>query len=413
MTDLNRRTFIAQSAGALSAVALTPSLASAWRMPRGAALSVGVIGVGRQGRQILSELEKIDGVTLAAICDIDPSRLDSGQRRAQGARAFADHRALLDDPDIDAVIIATPTHTHREVAVDAISAGRHIYCEAPLAHTIEDCRAIASTARASAKVFQAGFQGRSNPVYNLARSFYRSDSVRDLVQMRAVHARKTSWRIPSPDPDRERALNWRLDPAVSLGLAGEWGAQQFDVFHWFTGNFPTRIRAGGFIANPDNRDGREIPDTIHATLEFPGGPTLVYQATLASSYEDEYELLCGTFATIKLAWSHGWMFKEADAPTQGWEIYANKQQFHTDEGITLIAEATKLAAQGRLQEGVGLEHPPLYYALQDFVKSCVEGAEVATSVEAGLRSTVVGILANRAVMTGEVVEVTQQELAVG
>ena len=107
------------------------------------------------------------------------------------------------------------------------------------------------------------------------------------------------------------------------------------------------------------------------------------------------------------------MFKEADAPTQGWEVYANRQQFHKDEGITLIAEATKLAAQGKLQEGVGLPHSPLFYALQDFVKSCVEGAEVATSVEAGLRSTVVGILANRAVMTGDVVEVTQDELAVG
>jgi predicted dehydrogenase len=286
-----------------------------------------------------------------------------------------------------------------------------VYCEAPLASTIEDCRAIASAARTSKQVFQVGFQARSNPVYKLAWSFYRSGTLRTLVQMQASRARKTSWRIPAPDPAREKALNWRLDPEVSTGLAGEWGSHQFDVFHWFTGNFPTRITGAGHIA--EYADGRDIADTIHATLRFPGGAALQYQATLANSYGGDYELLCGTSATIKLAWSHGWMFKEADSPTQGWEVYANRQQFHNDEGITLIAEATKLAAQGKLQEGVGLEHSSLFYALQDFAKSCLEGAEVATSVEAGLRSTAVGILTNRAIRSGEPVHVTQEMLSAG
>jgi hypothetical protein len=85
---------------------------------------------------------------------------------------------------------------------------------------------------------------------------------------------------------------------------------------------------------------------------------LDYNATLANSYEGMHELFRGTNASIKLAWSHGWMFKEADAPTQGWEVYANRQQFHNDEGITLIAGATKLAEQGKLKEGVGLPYTP-------------------------------------------------------
>jgi predicted dehydrogenase len=294
------------------------------------------VGIGRHGRQILGELEQIDGVTLSAICDSDPARLESGQRRAAGARGVGDYRELLEASGPDAIIIATPTHLHRAIAVAAAQAGKHVYCEAPLAHTIEDCRAIATAARAGAKVFQVGFQGRSNPVYKLAWGFYRSGTVRDLVQMRAQSARKTTWRIPTPDLDRERALNWRLDPSVSLGLAGEWGAQQFDVFHWYTGNFPMRITGAGHIAL-HGEDGRTVPDTIHATLEFPGGTALLYQATLANSYGGEYELFCGSSASIKLAWSHGWMFKEADSPTQGWEVYANRQQFHNDEGITLSA----------------------------------------------------------------------------
>jgi hypothetical protein len=105
-------------------------------------------------------------------------------------------------------------------------------------------------------------------------------------------------------------------------------------------------------------------------------------------------------AAIKLVWTFGWMFKEADAPTQGWEVYANRQTFHNDEGITLIADATKLAAQGRLTQGVGLPNTPLYYALESFLKSVSEGAEVVCPVGDALRTTLVAIQAARAVREG-------------
>jgi hypothetical protein len=99
------------------------------------------------------------------------------------------------------------------------------------------------------------------------------------------------------------------------------------------------------------------------------------------------------------------MFKEADAPTQGWEVYANRQQYHNDSGITLIADATKLAAQGKLTEGVGLPYTSLYYALADFVKAASEGKAPACSASEAARSTVVGILANQAVKSGSEVAI--------
>jgi hypothetical protein len=105
--------------------------------------------------------------------------------------------------------------------------------------------------------------------------------------------------------------------------------------------------------------------------------------------------------TVKLAWTAAWMFKEADAPTQGWEVYANREQFHNDEGITLIADATKLAKTGLLKEGLGLPHPPLYYALVDFLGSVIEKEPVVCTADDGLRAAVIGILANQAVVSGE------------
>lgn len=115
MTDIDRRDFLVQSAGALAAVSLVPSLGFAG-MKLAAPVSVGVIGLGRQGRAIIAELGGIDGAQIGAICDTDERRLRAGERRARGAKTHQDARFVLEDPEIDAVCIATPTHQHRELA---------------------------------------------------------------------------------------------------------------------------------------------------------------------------------------------------------------------------------------------------------------------------------------------------------
>jgi len=399
MLELDRRGFLAGAAGSLAAFAILPDFLPAAPLSADP-LQVGVIGAGRQGLAILAELQKLEACRITGVCDVDQGRVDRALRRIQGAEGVTDARRLLDRKDIHAVLIATPTHEHKELALAAIAAGKHVYCETPLAHTPEDCRVIARAARgAGSSVFAAGFEGRSNPVYKLARSFFRSDSVRDIVSMRAQHHMKNSWRVPASSPEREKAFNWRLDEDVSLGLAGELGSHQFDVFHWYRSAYPTSIRGSGGIRF--HQDGRDVADTVRLELDFPDGSVLQYGATLANSFEGRYELFCGSNASIKLAWSHGWMFKEADAPTQGWEVYANRQQFHNDEGITLIAGATKLAEQGKLKEGVGLPNTSLYYALSDFLTSVIESQPPACSAEEAMRSSIVGILANEAVRTGK------------
>jgi predicted dehydrogenase len=406
MTHPDRRSFLVQTAGSLAGIALVPEpdLTGPRRLPEPKAL--GVVGLGRQGRAIIAELQKIDGARVVALCDTNPARVRTGLERAPGAEGFADHRELLGKRrDLDAVIVATPTHLHRATVEAVLSAGKHCYCEAPLAHSVEDAASLAAAVRAaSGRIFMAGFQARSNPVYQLARTFYRTDAFRDFVAGRAQYHRKTSWRFPAANPAEDKAVNWRLDPEVSTGLAGELGSQQFDVFHWFRGSMPVSASGSGSIRL--HRDGREVPDTVQATLRWADGTLVAYQATLANSYGGQHEVLNGTNAAISLAWSHGWMFKEVDAPTLGWEVYALRQQFHRDEGIILIADATKLAAQGQLKAGIGLPYSPLYYALADFLKSVTfPNVPVPCPLEDGLRATLVGIAANQAVVRQTTVEI--------
>lgn len=405
----SRRDFVLQTAGALTAVAFLPDLGLAKPFKPAEPVAVGLIGCGRQGRSIISELASIENVKIAGVCDTEQNRRENAAKLAGGAEAFADYKALLDKlKGVTAVIIATPTHLHKQIAMDCLQAGKHVYCEAPLAHTIDDCKALAAAAASAKSVFAVGLEGRSNPVYKLAWTFFRSDAVRDFVMAESQSFQKTSWRFPASDPAREKAVNWRLDPEISTGLMGELGVQQIDVVSWYTDLVPSVVRARGAIRLWD--DGRSVPDTVHCDIGYENKSTSNYNISLANSYGGKFEVLRGTNAAVKLAWTHGWMFKEADAPTQGWEVYANRQQFFKDEGITLIADATKLAEQGKLKEGVGLPHTSLWYALADFLKSATESKPVACDASTGARSTIVAILANQAVVTGNEVKIDPAQL---
>lgn len=407
----SRRDFLSTT-GSLAALAILPD--PEWFRPfrTRVPVKVGIVGMGRHGRAIVTELQKIAGVEIAAICEVVPERLRVNVERIAGAEGFPDLATmLLRRPEVRAIIIATPTHLHREPVEMALEAGRHVYVEAPLAHTPADCRAIVAAGRSVAdQVVMAGFPARSNPLYQRARSLFRTDSVRDPVALTGQFHRKTSWRFPVTAGTTEPTANWRLDPAVSPGLAGEIGALQFDVAHWYRGRTPVSVSGRGGIRL--HKDGRTVPDTVLATLAWDDGVAMQWDATLASSFGGQFEVFSGVNAALKLAWTHGWMFKEADAPTQGWEVYATRQQFHTEEGITLVADATQLAAQGLLKEGMGLPYPALYYPLADFIRAVTEGSAPATSLEDGARSTIVGLLANRAITTGQTIAIPADPLTV-
>ncbi len=403
LLDSDRRTFITQTLGAFAGIALVPVATDLFPTLQAQTTKIALIGTGRHGRAILAELQKIPQVEVAAICDKYPARLTLAGERAPRAEHFTDYRALLDKrADISAVIVATPTHLHRKIVEDVVAAGRHVYCEAPIAATVDDSRALATLAASVKTVCHAGFQGRSNPTYRRAQPLARTE-LRDLVSLFAHTHRKTSWRVPASSGEPDLEANWRLDPAVSTGLAGEIAAQQIDVAHWIRGSYPTVVTGRGAIRL--HKDGRTIADTIELELLWSDGVPLRHEVTLANSYGGQYEMVHGVNGTIRLAWSHGWLFKEPDAPTQGWEVYATRQSNFDEEGIVLIANATQLAAQGQIQSGIGLPHPSLYYALMDFLKSVTERAPVACSFTEGARATIVGILANQAVVTGQSVAV--------
>jgi predicted dehydrogenase len=342
-----------------------------------AKVKVGLIGLGTWGREILDQLGRLERAEVAAICDNYPAMLRRSASKAPGATPVEDYKAILDNKDIQAVIIATASNEHKDIALAAIKAGKHVYCEAPLATSIEDAKEIALAAKhAVGQMFQAGLQLRSSPQRQFLLPFIRSGALGKPVMARSQWHKKQSWRASSPNAEREKALNWRLNQATSPGLVGEIGIHALDQAGWYFNLEPLAVT--GFGSTMLWKDGRDVPDTVQTVVEYPGGLRLSYDATLASSFDSDYELLSGSDATVMMRFDTtgkevAWMFKEVDAALLGWEVYARKDNFYKETGIVLAVGSSKQSALVNKTAGdAPAALPPLYYALEAFLNNCAE-----------------------------------------
>ncbi len=442
--DFNRRDFLRGGSiatmmamlGGVELVAQTNEPAAEPKRPK-KTVKVAVIGLGAWGRELLATLAKIGQVDewvmpeVAAICDTYPAFLRRSASVAPGAVQTPDYKTILENKDIPCVIVATPTHQHKDLVLAALQAGKHVYCEAPLANTIDDAKTIALAAKAKPQqIFQAGLQMRADPQRHFLLPFIRSGALGKSVMARSQWHRKQSWRAISPNPEREKALNWRLYKTTSLGLVGELGIHPIDQATWFLNALPHAASGFGAI-NLWNEDDRDVPDTAQVVLEFPGGINMVYDATLANSFDGEYEMMYGSNAAVMMRDGKAWLFKEVDSPLLGWEVYAAKQTFYKDTGIALVAGASKSTPPSEaLAQEQAVKAAPLYVALQRFLlnsddlSKAVEdnkmalGDDVALINEQvakvprrpvagyldGYQSAVIAVKANEAVNTGKRVE---------
>ena len=189
---------------------------------KGPPVRFGLIGLGQWGRELLSTLARLPIAEVTALCDTYQPLLRKGLELAPKATTVTDYRRLLDSPAVEAVIVATPTHQHREIVLAALQAGKHVYCEAPLAMGIDDAAAIARAARLAGGVkFQAGLQGRSNALYRHITQFVQAGVLGNPAQVYSQWNRKLSWRraaspstsaasraAPRPTSCRSRRACW-------------------------------------------------------------------------------------------------------------------------------------------------------------------------------------------------------------
>ena len=268
---LTRRGFLKGAAAAGAAVAgpmVVPSSVLGANAP-GNRITIGVIGIGKQGNFHWDILLRRDDVQILAGCDVESKRLKKARARAEekygkgSVDTYRDFRECIARDDIDAILMAPPDHWHAIIAIEAMIAGKDVYCEKPLTLTINEGRAIANAAKRYERIFQTGSQQRSG--YG-GRFRFACEMVRSgrIGEVKTVHVNvggpsevcflppetppKTldwdTWQGPAPKrpynsilcPDHTRSFpNWRKYRAYSGGGMTDWGAHHFDIAQWGLG----------------------------------------------------------------------------------------------------------------------------------------------------------------------------------
>ena len=262
----SRRYFLAGSAAAGVSLAARPLMAQS--IPR-----VGVIGVGIRGAHLLRTVLQTDLAKVAAVCDNHEGRLAAGLKSADrdSPQGFGDYRRLLEDKSIDAVFIATPCYLHKEMAVAALQAAKHVYCEKPIAISPAECDEVARAARSSQKVLQVGHQLRASKIYQATLEKIHSGFAGKLLLIKAQ--RQHASRSVTVSPGKE----WYYDRAKSGDIIIENAVHEIDVFNWVNGAHPLKACAMGgcnlFVGQPP---GRNVTDHYVVIWEYPGGVHVTY-----------------------------------------------------------------------------------------------------------------------------------------
>src|SRR6266700_773244 len=267
---------------------------------------VGLIGCGGRGMLVARLMRDVPDVEFAAVCDLYPPHLARGKEWAgSSVKNYKDFRRLLEQKDVDAVLIATPDHWHAIPAVLACQAGKDVYVEKPLAHTIKEGRAMVEAARRSSRIVQAGTQHRSAPHFREVARIIQSGELGPVHFVRVWNYLNMSpggiGRAPDSSPPEGLDWDFYLGPAPYVpfnrnrflvtyrwfwdyagGMATDYGTHRFDsVLQVMGADAPASVTASG--GRYALKDGAETPDVLQITYEFPGY-VLSYEASMLNGH---------------------------------------------------------------------------------------------------------------------------------
>src|SRR6266852_491885 len=281
----SRRHFLKSTAAA--------GLVAARKVSANDRLQIALIGAGGMGSGDTRYQLGFPGVALVAVCDIYDGRLTRA-KELWGNHLFTsrDYREILARSDVDAVIVGTPDHWHSRITIDALNAGKDVYCEKPMVHYVEEGKDVIAAQQRGGRILQVGSQYVSSLVYQKARELLQSGAIGQLNMVEAWLDRNTAigaWEYSIPpdaspaniDWDRflgnapkvpfepVRLFRWRNYRDYGTGVAGDLFVHLLTGLHFATGSKgPNRVYATGGLRFW--KDGRDVPDVMLALLDYPG-----------------------------------------------------------------------------------------------------------------------------------------------
>lgn len=334
MSDSNtidRRDFIRNLSGAGAAVGAAANAFAAKSLPKmsnrviGAndRINIGVIGVGGRGSSDANSFANFgkanpNSCQLVAVCDVYEKRKRT-QAEKFSVKGYSDYRELLQQPELDAVVIATPDHWHGKMAMDAMDAGKDVYLEKPMVHTNEEARLLVDKVKETKRILQVGSQTTSADIWWKAKKAIADGMIGQMIESQGSYHRNSTggeWNYAidpkaGPDATGDDHIDWNmwLGHQFKLAPKRDWDADRFfrfrkywdyslgiasDLFYhviaplnicWDEPQFPYKVMATGgtyVFKLPNGKPDREVPDTFHLLAEYSKGHSLVLSSSMAN-----------------------------------------------------------------------------------------------------------------------------------
>lgn len=381
-------------------------------------IQIALIGAGGMGNSDLDTALGVDGVKLLGVCDLYTGRLDMAKAKHPGIFTTKAYEEVLERKDIDAVIVATPDHWHRQISVDAMKAGKHVYCEKPMVHDIGEGKAVIEAQTKFKRIFQVGSQGLSSLGNQKAKEILEAGIIGDLNYAEGFWARNSptgAWQYPIPSDasektvdwirflgknphipfDATRFFRWRNYRDYGTGVCGDLFVHLFSSLHYITGSKgPNKIVATGGLRYW--KDGREVPDIMLGMFDYPQCPEHpAFNLSLRCNFVDgtsgnTYLKLVGSKGSLDIGWDDVTMkLNHISGPMDAFDKNVSGNQ-GPKQHIPIMSESGDRIY--RAEDGyLGAHH----YHHQNFYDSIRTGVQKVEDSTFGFRAAAPALLCNQ------------------
>ncbi len=461
----------------LKAVATLPGVgAFALTSTNAGPVKAAVIGTGMEGRVLISQATP-KYLYIVGLYDIRPDNLLQGKDLIKNAghspnpKEYESYEQMLDDPEVEAIIIATPLKFHGPMTIQALEAGKHVFTEKTMAYQVEECVKMVQLAREKNLNLQVGHQRFYNPLYWDAYRMFSYGLLGDVYHIRALWHRNTDWNywihvnrnyevngetrdlkqdLLAMDPTKygfenhQQLVNWRWYDPISRGMWTELASHQLAITNWFfhdengKDQAPISVSAsGGRYKTQRNQDllpmyqgfentesmldyrgyeddDRDVDDHIYAIYEYANGRTVTYSAIQSNRFDNYYEQIMGTRATIILSnenetylfWENGWDEDKAKKASEDTKIEMSQEDLG---GAAFQAHNTGAEATGGGGAGEFSPYDPYRWQLEGFAHTIRANAPNLCDGVRGTLAALSCVRGQEAVDKGETVKIERPE----
>ena len=382
-------------------------------------IQLAVIGAGGMGMADVETALSIPGVRLVAVADCFDGRLATARENyGQDLFATRDYREVLARDDVDAVICATPDHWHKRISVEALTAGKSVYCEKPMVHSIAQGADVVKAQHESGKTFQVGSQGMSSLGNEKAKELLAAGEIGELNYAEGFWARNDpigAWQYAIPENATEETIDWEMflgdaprkpyDPLrifrwrnyrdYGTGVSGDLFVHLFSSLHFITSSVgPRKIMAQGGLRYW--KDGREVPDILLGMFDYPETEAHPpFNLSLRVNFVDgtsgtTFLRLVGSEGAMDVTWTEVVLRRnKAVSPT---DVFNQRKADEMDQGVEARkqmlppAESIFMVEDGYM--GAHFDH------FMNFFRGVRDGRPVNEDAEFGLRAAAPALACN-------------------